>query len=137
MIIQHLKLPKPDIEDITIVHSISKDFLLNSPTSKYFKKQYNSIKNIKNQNKKIGEIAMIKNKNRYILYMLIKDNDWDIENEFAIVKCLMYLNNFCKFYNITEIMFIKNDYRNWDYVIKMIGFYLINLASVTVCEHVY
>lgn len=138
MIIQNVRLSVPDIKNMTMVHGISKDFLMSSPTSKYYKKTYNSIKKLKSLNKKVGEIAALQNDNRYIIYMFIKDYDWESEDKLVIIKCLKELNRFCKNNNVMEIVFIKNDYRNWNnIVIELLKLYLDNISYVTICDHIF
>jgi hypothetical protein len=137
MIIQNIRLSIPDIKNMTMIHGISKDFLLSSPTSRYYKKTYNSIKKLKSLNKKVGEIAALQNNDRYIVYMFIKEYDWESEDELIIIKCLKELNKFCKVNNVTEIVFIRNDYKNWNNVIiELLKLYLHNVSYVTICDHI-
>ncbi|AAG02953.1 hypothetical protein AMV247 [Betaentomopoxvirus amoorei] len=88
-----------------IISFISSDFVLcKDKCLIYIKKKYNSIKELKKQKKKSGEVAYIYKNNKYIIYIIIADYIESKVNILNILRALDNLKIILEKLKITDIM---------------------------------
>ncbi|CCU55851.1 unknown similar to AMEV247 [Choristoneura biennis entomopoxvirus] len=88
-----------------IITFITSDFILCKDKYLIFiKKKYNSIKELKKQKKKSGEVAYIYKNNKYIFYIIISDYIENSINVVTILKALCSLKKIIECLKITDIM---------------------------------
>ncbi|XP_067863422.1 ADP-ribose glycohydrolase OARD1-like isoform X2 [Heptranchias perlo] len=59
-------------EDNALAHCISEDCRMGAGIAVVFKKLFQSVKELQNQDKKIGDVAVLQMKQRYIYYLITK-----------------------------------------------------------------
>src|SRR6266542_4739208 len=59
-------------ENSSLAHCVSADFKMSKGIAKIFKKNYGDIKELFNQHKKVGQVAILQKNNRYIFYIITK-----------------------------------------------------------------
>ncbi|CCU55543.1 unknown similar to AMEV247 [Adoxophyes honmai entomopoxvirus 'L'] len=89
----------------SIITFVSSDFIMCKDTFlMYIKKKYNSIKELKKQKKKSGEVAYINKNNKYIFYIIIADYIENNVNILNILKAICDLKKLIEYLKITDIM---------------------------------
>jgi len=64
-------------DDVCLAHCVSQDLAMGKGTAVLFKEKFGGINDLRTQNKKIGEVAILKRGSRYIYYLITKLKYWD------------------------------------------------------------
>ena len=68
-----------------------------------FKSKYGKVDELKDQNKKIGEVAYIQAENKHIFYMITKFMHFDKPTYETLEQCLINLKKLCLMFNIKSL----------------------------------
>lgn len=61
-------------DDYSLAHCVAQDLNMGAGIAIEFKKRFKQIDQLKNQRKRVGEVAYLKDKQRYIFYLITKKN---------------------------------------------------------------
>lgn len=82
-------------------HCVSEDLAMSAGIAAQFKAKYNQIQKLKNQNKKVGEIAFIEYEpKKYIFNLITKNKFYDKPTKNNMKRCLNELAKICKNLNV-------------------------------------
>lgn len=83
----------------SLAHCISRDVKMGKGIAVSFKEKFGGVEDIKNQRKRIGEVAILSRNNRFIYYLITKENYWhkptyeDLQRSLENMKKHMQENN--------------------------------------------
>ncbi|XP_078500356.1 ADP-ribose glycohydrolase OARD1 [Lissotriton helveticus] len=100
------KAPKQWVQDVkgdlfscpatdSLAHCISEDCRMGAGIAVIFKKKFGGIKELKNQNKKTGEVAFLKDGDRYVYYLITKKKASDKPTYESLRKSLEAMQDHC------------------------------------------
>ncbi|CAG8799273.1 2203_t:CDS:1, partial [Racocetra persica] len=92
----------PDPTD-ALAHCVSQDLRMGKGIAAIFKKKFNGLSELKQQNKKVGEVAHLYRENRYIFYLITKPTAWDKPTKDDFKKSLVELRNSCEKLGVTKL----------------------------------
>ncbi|CAG8812321.1 23493_t:CDS:1 [Cetraspora pellucida] len=92
----------PDPTD-ALAHCVSQDLRMGKGIAKLFKEKFNGFNELKQQDKKVGEVAYLHRENRYIFYLITKFSAWDKPTEDDFKKSLVELRNLCEKHGVTRL----------------------------------
>jgi len=79
----------------SLAHSVSQDLRMSQGIANEFRKKFKRIDELLLQNKKVGEIAYLKDNDRYIFYLITKEHFYDKPS---------YFNVFLTLWNLKELL---------------------------------
>ncbi|XP_069489629.1 ADP-ribose glycohydrolase OARD1 [Ambystoma mexicanum] len=79
----------------SLAHCISEDVRMGAGIAVLFKRKFGGIKELKNQNKKTGEVAFLKDGDRYIYYLITKKKASDKPTYESLHKSLEAMRSHC------------------------------------------
>jgi O-acetyl-ADP-ribose deacetylase (regulator of RNase III) len=91
----------------SLAHCVSEDLKMGKGIAKTFKDKFGSVNELRLQKKKVGEVAYIKNDNRYIFYLITKEKYFQKPDYSDLYLSLTNLRDLCKNFGITEISMPK------------------------------
>ena len=74
---------------------MSENLLMGKGIACKFKSKYGKVDELKDQNKKIGEVAYIQAENKHIFYMITKFMHFDKPTYETLEQCLINLKKLC------------------------------------------
>ncbi|KAJ1139223.1 hypothetical protein NDU88_005598 [Pleurodeles waltl] len=100
------KAPKQRVQDVkgdlfscpatdSLAHCISEDCRMGAGIAVIFKKKFGGIKELKSQNKKTGEVAFLKDGDRYVYYLITKKKASDKPTYDSLRKSLEAMQDHC------------------------------------------
>merc|ERR1711879_329351 len=57
----------------SLCHCVSRDLAMSKGIATLFKRKFSGVSELKNQKKKVGEVAALKRQNRFIYYLITKE----------------------------------------------------------------
>ncbi len=94
-------------DDVSLVHCVSKDMKMGMGIAAQFKNIFGNIDELKNQNKKIGEVAHLQCSDRYVFYLVTKNRYSDKPTYYDVRTSLTNLRLLCDDLNITKLAMPK------------------------------
>lgn len=108
----------------SLAHCVSADLHMGAGIATIFKKKYNNIDKLKKQNIKTGGVCTLKNKERFIFYLVTKNKYYEKPKIEDLEKCLINLFEFLIKNDIRKISMPRIgcglDKLNWNDVEKII-----------------
>ncbi|CAG8651309.1 3605_t:CDS:1, partial [Scutellospora calospora] len=92
----------PDPTD-ALAHCVSKDLRMGKGIAKIFKDKFNGFNKLKQQDKKVGEVAYLFHDKRYIFYLITKPTAWDKPTQEDFKKSLAELRRLCEEFKVTGL----------------------------------
>ena len=109
----------------SFAHCVSKDLRMGAGIAKKFREIYGRVDELRNQNKEIGEIAELKDRDTYIFYMVTKERFHCKPTYEDLRNCLNNLKLRCNTLNITKLAIPRIgcglDRLNWMIVRQMLN----------------
>ncbi|XP_050526890.1 ADP-ribose glycohydrolase OARD1-like, partial [Daktulosphaira vitifoliae] len=88
---------------------VSKDLKLSKGIALDFRRHFGQLSSLRKQNKNVTEIAFLKQSNRFILYIIIKEKFWQKPKYEIIFTALQNLREFCHVNHLDKIALPKID----------------------------
>ena len=110
--------------DTTLVRCVSQDLKMGLGIAVLFKNHF-GYGDLFEQNKQVGEIAVLKNGDHYVIYLITKQNYWNKPTYASLQKTLDQLKLFCDEKHIDQLSMPKIgcglDKLCWDKVSAMLN----------------
>jgi len=90
-----------------LAHCVSRDFSMSAGIAVMFSKLFGNKDILLNQNVNVGEVAWLYNENRYIYYLVTKENYWNKPTYDAFRKSIRNLFILCNNHNIKSLSIPK------------------------------
>lgn len=90
-----------------LAHCVSRDFAMSAGIATTFLKLFGGQEELKAQNVNIGEVAWLYRDNRYIYYLVTKENYWHKPTYDSIRKCIKNLFILCEEHGVTSFSIPK------------------------------
>ncbi|XP_067913154.1 ADP-ribose glycohydrolase OARD1-like isoform X2 [Heterodontus francisci] len=107
-----------------LAHCISEDFRMGAGIAVSFKKKFQSVKELLNQKKTTGDVAVLKTKQRYIYYLITKKRAWHKPTYDSLQSSLEAMKKHCLSNGVTHISMPRIgcglDKLKWDKVATII-----------------
>jgi len=78
----------------SLAHCVSVDLHMGAGIATIFKKKFNGIETLKQQNPCVGNICVLKKNERYIIYLISKEKYYNLPTINALESCLINMNSF-------------------------------------------
>ena len=117
-----MELIKDDLfnSNYSLCHCVSVDLKMGAGIAVEFKKRFEQVDKLVEQNPEIGKAIYLKDGNRFIFYLITKERYWEKPTYNSLNKCLVNLYKLCKDFNITHLSMPKIgcglDRLEWDKV---------------------
>lgn len=126
--LNNIKIVKGDLfdapQDFSLAHCVSEDLIMNAGIARTFKEKYNNIKTLVNQNKKIGDVASLALPEKYIYYLITKENYNGKPTYEDLKNSLLTLRQLCLRHNVKNLAMPKIssglDKLKWEKVFQII-----------------
>ncbi|XP_014664184.1 PREDICTED: uncharacterized protein LOC106806688 [Priapulus caudatus] len=103
----HFREVKGDIfsasDTKSLAHCISRDRVLVKGISKHFKKKFGGAKDLKDQNKEVGAVAVLKRGQRFIYYLVTKDKHFQKPTYAALRQSLRATREHCRQHRVKHL----------------------------------
>lgn len=114
------------LPDMTLAHCVSEDLAMKKGIALEFRRKFGNVKELKSQNRKVTEIAMIQVEQRRLLYIITKNSFWQKPNYETLFDSLQNLKIFCIENSIDKLACPRLgcglDGLKWDIVRNMLRF---------------
>jgi hypothetical protein len=80
---------------ISLGHCVAKELVMNRGIAKTFREKFGQVHALKSQGKKLGEVAYIKDGERYVFYLISKRKPRDQVLLDDLLDCLVHLKELC------------------------------------------
>ncbi|CAB5120668.1 unnamed protein product [Rhizophagus irregularis] len=90
-------------ENSSLAHCVSADFKMGKGIATIFKRKYYGVKELLDQNKKIGQVATLKRDNRYIFYIITKQKCYHKPTRENFELALLDLRKVCEELNVKHL----------------------------------
>ena len=87
----------------SLAHCVSEDFVMGKGIAKEFLERFGHQQELLAQNRKVGEVAVLVLKDRYIFYLVTKKYYYGKPTYSSLESCLKELGVLCKRFNIKTI----------------------------------
>ena len=87
----------------SLAHCVSRDFKMSRGIAVQFREKFGQIDILRNQQKCVGDVAFIRDGDRYIFYLITKDRYFHKPSYDSLQSCLIVLLELCRELNITKI----------------------------------
>jgi hypothetical protein len=64
-------------EDAALAHCVSQDLRMGKGIAVDFKRKFGKVQDLMDQNKVVGEVALLKHKERFVYYLVTKERYWN------------------------------------------------------------
>lgn len=95
----NIKIVKGDLfssdEKDSLAHCVSRDFKMGKGIAVFFKEKFGNVQNLKDQNKQIGDIAVLKDNNRFVYYMITKERFYNKPTYESVKESLESVKEHC------------------------------------------
>lgn len=112
-------------EDVSLAHCVSEDFKMGKGIAKKFKEKFGNVNRLINQEKKVGECAILKHEKRHIFYLITKKHYSDKPTYKSVKACLIDMKEKCKNLNIKKLAMPKIgcglDKLNFSKIVKLLN----------------
>ncbi|XP_039963164.1 uncharacterized protein LOC126763528 [Bactrocera neohumeralis] len=127
-------------QDFSLVHSTSADFAMSSGIGLHFKCKFGQINELQKQNKHVGNVAVLKDNNRYIYNLITKERSHEKCTYPALYYALMAMREHVEQNNVTKLAIHRFggdiDRLSWLRVKNIVEFVFCNNA-VEIIAYVY
>lgn len=114
-------------DEYALGHCVSQDFCMKKGIGLEFRRKYGQIKQLKNQNKRVTEIASLQVNGRTIIYLITKEKHWQKPSNEKMFLTLKNLRIFCDSNKIKKLALPKIscglDQLDWSEIRTMIRFH--------------
>jgi len=101
------KLVKGDLfsadENVSLAHCVSEDFTMSKGIATEFKKRFNNVPKLLEQNTKIGGCAYLKDNDRYLFYLVTKKFTFHKPYYNSIEKSLKEMRAMCRKFEVKDL----------------------------------
>lgn len=123
----------------SLAHCVASDLKMSKGIATEFVKRFQNVEELKNQQTVPGEVAYLKNKNRFIFYLVTKINSCDLPTYENLHKSLVKLKNIMLDKQLTKLAIPKIacglDKLKWIHVKKLIEYVFTNTEiEILVCN---
>lgn len=87
----------------SLVHCVSSDMHMSKGIAKSFKDTFGGIDELIAQDKQVGDVAVLKNGNRYIYYLIMKERRFDKPTYETLRSSLAAMREHCLKYKVTNL----------------------------------
>lgn len=87
----------------SLAHCVSADFVMGRGIAVGFKTRFGRVQELLQQGKGIGEVAYLRDNDRYIFYLVTKDKYYQKPTYLALDSCLKNLSELCHELKICQI----------------------------------
>ncbi|XP_014677685.1 PREDICTED: O-acetyl-ADP-ribose deacetylase 1-like isoform X2 [Priapulus caudatus] len=127
-------------DSTSLAHCISEDCACSRGIALEFKNRFAGISELRKQGKEVGDIAVVKDGNRYLYNMVTKKKFCDKPTIEDLEKCLVQLRNCCRQDGVTNLAMPKIgcglDELKWFNVRLMIqNVFEQESIKITICSH--
>lgn len=120
----------------SLVHCVSQDLRMGKGIALLFKSKFGKVDELKEQDKKIGQVAEISIDDRKIFYLITKDKYYNKPTIVDLKLCLQELAIVCVKYNIKSLSMPRIgcglDKLKWSVVKKLLRELLVPIMNVNV-----
>lgn len=110
--------------DVCMAHCVSEDLAMSKGIAVLFKNKFGNVNYLISQNKKIGQVAILSDKNRFIYYLITKKRYWEKPTYENLNNCLIELYNHMMINKMKKLAIPRLgcglDRLNWDTVKRML-----------------
>eukprot|EP01121_Diplochlamys_sp_Union-15-3_P021494 TRINITY_DN8732_c0_g1_i1.p1 TRINITY_DN8732_c0_g1~~TRINITY_DN8732_c0_g1_i1.p1 ORF type:complete len:223 (-),score=30.11 TRINITY_DN8732_c0_g1_i1:73-741(-) len=94
-------------ENTSLVHCVSVDLAMGKGIAVEFKNRFGHVNDLKAQNKKIGEVAILKHKEKFVYYLITKQFYWHKPTYTDLKNTLVELREHCLANTVTHLAMPK------------------------------